>query len=83
IDGVDVAQVNPAWLRAQIGVVLQDNLLFNRSVHDNIALSNPAMTRAQVMAAARLSGADEFISRLRNGYDTLIEERGANLSGGQ
>ncbi|MEK8091792.1 type I secretion system permease/ATPase [Methylocystis sp. IM3] len=83
VDGVDVNQVNPSWLRSQIGVVLQENLLFNRSLHDNIALSNPGMTRAQVIQAARLSGADEFISRLSNGYDTIIEERGANLSGGQ
>ena len=83
VDGVDVSQVNPAWLRAQIGVVLQDNLLFNRSLHENIALANPAMSRAQVIAVARLAGADEFISRLGNGYDTIIEERGANLSGGQ
>lgn len=83
VDGVDVSQANPAWLRAQIGVVLQENLLFNRSLHDNIAFANPAMTRAQVMAVARLSGADEFISRMPLGYDTMIEERGANLSGGQ
>jgi subfamily B ATP-binding cassette protein HlyB/CyaB len=83
VDGVDVSQANPAWLRAQIGVVLQENLLFNRSLHDNIALANPTMARAQVMAVSRLSGADEFISRLPQGYDTIIEERGANLSGGQ
>jgi ATP-binding cassette, subfamily B, bacterial HlyB/CyaB len=83
VDGVDLAQVNPAWLRAQIGVVLQENLLFNRTLHENIALANPTMSRAQVIAVARLAGADEFISRLGNGYDTVIEERGANLSGGQ
>lgn len=83
VDGVDVAQVNPAWLRAQIGVVLQENLLFNRSIHDNIALANPSMPRAQAIAVSRLAGADGFISRLPNGYDTMIEERGANLSGGQ
>jgi subfamily B ATP-binding cassette protein HlyB/CyaB len=83
VDGVDVAQVNPAWLRAQIGLVLQENLLFNRSLHENIALANPTMSRAQVIAVSRLAGADEFISRLANGYDTIIEERGANLSGGQ
>ncbi len=83
VDGIDLAQVSPAWLRSQIGVVLQDNLLFNRSIHDNIALSSPAMSRAAVIQAARLAGADEFIGRLENGYDTIIEERGANLSGGQ
>ncbi|MBG0811750.1 type I secretion system permease/ATPase [Methylosinus sp. H3A] len=82
VDGVDLSQVGPAWLRAQIGVVLQENLLFNRSIHDNIALSG-SMPRARVMAAARLAGADDFVSRLPRGYDTIIEERGANLSGGQ
>ncbi|MBP0651723.1 ATP-binding cassette domain-containing protein, partial [Mycobacterium tuberculosis] len=66
-----------------IGVVLQENLLFHRSVHDNIALANPAMPRATVIAVARLAGADEFIARMPNGYDTVIEERGTNLSGGQ
>ena len=83
VDGLDIAQVDTAWLRRQIGVVLQDSMLFNRTVHDNIALSNPAMPRAQVVALARLAGADEFISRLPLGYDTPVEERGANLSGGQ
>jgi len=83
IDGVDVTHVNPSWLRAQIGIVLQENLLFNRSLHENIALASPTMSRAQVMAVARLAGADEFISRLPLGYDTIIEERGSNLSGGQ
>ena len=83
LDGMDVAQMDPAWLRRQIGVVLQENLLFNRTIHDNIALANPAMSRAEVMGAANLSGAHEFIARLPQGYDTMIEERGANLSGGQ
>lgn len=83
LDGIDVNQLNPSWLRSRIGVVLQENLLFNRSIHDNIALSQPSMTRANVISAARLAGADEFISKLANGYDTIIEERGANLSGGQ
>ncbi len=83
LDGVDIAQLDPGWIRRQMGVVLQENILFNRTVHENIALSNPAMARAQVIQAARLSGADEFISQMPQGYDTLIEERGANLSGGQ
>lgn len=83
LDGLDLSQVNPSWLRANIGVVLQESLLFNRTIHDNIALSNPAMQRAQVINIARLAGADEFIARMPQGYDTLIEERGANLSGGQ
>ena len=83
LDGANLAHVDPAWLRRHIGVVLQENLLFNRTIHENIALSNPAMPRAQVVQVARLSGADEFIAKLPEGYDTLIEERGANLSGGQ
>jgi subfamily B ATP-binding cassette protein HlyB/CyaB len=83
IDGVDVAQLDPGWLRRQIGVVLQENILFNRTIHENIALGDPAMPRAMVMHAARLAGADEFIGHLPQGYDTMIEERGANLSGGQ
>ncbi len=83
IDGVDIAQIDPAWLRRQIGVVLQENLLFNRSIRDNIALANPAMPLEQVVAAAKLAGAHEFIVRLPSGYDTPVEERGTNLSGGQ
>ena len=83
LDGGDIAQANPAWLRSHIGVVLQENFLFNRTIHDNIAFANPAMPRAHVMAMAQLSGADEFIGKLPQGYDTQIEERGSNLSGGQ
>jgi subfamily B ATP-binding cassette protein HlyB/CyaB len=83
LDGVDVAQLDPGWLRRQIGVVLQENVLFNRTIHENIALADPAAPRGLVMQAARLAGADEFIAQLPQGYDTVIEERGANLSGGQ
>jgi len=83
LDDADLAQVDPAWLRSHIGVVLQENLLFNRTIHENIALANPAMPRGQVMVIAKLAGADEFIGKLPRGYDTMIEERGANLSGGQ
>jgi subfamily B ATP-binding cassette protein HlyB/CyaB len=83
IDGIDIGQVDPAWLRRQIGVVLQDTLLFNRSIHENIALANPGAPRALVIAAAKLAGADELISQLPLGYDTVIEERGVNLSTGQ
>lgn len=83
IDGVDLAQIDPAWLRRQIGVVLQENLLFNRSIRENIALGDPATSMDVVLAAANLAGAHEFIVRLPQGYDTLIEERGTNLSGGQ
>jgi len=83
LDGIDISQLDPAWLRSQIGVVLQENLLFNRTIHENIAFANPALPRSMVIETARLAGADEFISRLPQGYDTVIEERGANLSGGQ
>jgi subfamily B ATP-binding cassette protein HlyB/CyaB len=83
VDGIDIAQVDPAWLRRQIGVVLQESFLFRRTVHDNIALANPGMPRRQVIAVAQMAGADEFINRLPLGYDTMIEEWGSNLSGGQ
>ncbi|MGN6448704.1 MAG: type I secretion system permease/ATPase [Brucella intermedia] len=83
VDGQDAAQLDPAWLRSHIGVVLQENMLFNRTIHDNIALATPGMSREAVIRMAKLSGADEFICKLPRGYDTLIEERGANLSGGQ
>ena len=83
VDEVDIAQVDPSWLRRQIGVVLQENLLFNRSIRENIALANPAAPLGSVMAAATLAGAHDFILALPQGYDTPVEERGVNLSGGQ
>jgi subfamily B ATP-binding cassette protein HlyB/CyaB len=83
LDGADLSHVDPAWLRSHIGVVLQENMLFNRTIHENIAFANPAMPRARVIEIARLAGAEEFIDKLSQGYDTMIEERGANLSGGQ
>src|SRR5437879_554696 len=83
VDGVDLAMVDIAWLRRQIGVVLQENVLFNRSVRDNIALADPAMPIERVIAVAQLAGAHEFILELPEGYDTLVGERGASLSGGQ
>ncbi len=83
IDGIDISTVDIAWLRRQIGVVLQENYLFNKSVRENIALTNPAISLEKVIAAAKLAGAHEFITDLPDGYDTVIEERGASLSGGQ
>jgi subfamily B ATP-binding cassette protein HlyB/CyaB len=83
IDGVDLSMVDPAWLRRQIGVVLQENVLFNRTVRENIALADPGMSMDRVIAAAELAGAHEFILALPEGYETLIGERGASLSGGQ
>lgn len=83
IDGTDVAVIDPNWLRSQIGVVLQENILFNLSVRENIALADPALSMEQVVAAAELAGAHEFICRMPQGYDTPIGERGVSLSGGQ
>ena len=83
IDGVDLAQIDPVWLRRQIGVVLQENFLFNRSIRDNIALTDPGIPMAKVIEAAKLAGAHEFILELQQGYDTLVGEHGSNLSGGQ
>jgi subfamily B ATP-binding cassette protein HlyB/CyaB len=83
VDGVDLALVDPAWLRRQVGVVLQENILFNRSVRENIALADPALPMERVVAAAKLAGAHDFILELPEAYDTRIDERGSNLSGGQ
>jgi subfamily B ATP-binding cassette protein HlyB/CyaB len=83
IDGVDLSLVDATWLRRQVGVVLQENILFNRSVRENIALADPALPMERVIAAAKLAGAHDFILELPYGYDTEIEERGSNLSGGQ
>jgi subfamily B ATP-binding cassette protein HlyB/CyaB len=83
IDGVDLAMVDTAWLRRQVGVVLQENVLFNRSVRDNIALTDPGMTIEKIIAAAELAGAHDFILEMPEGYDTIVGERGGSLSGGQ
>ena len=83
VDGVDLAQVDPTWLRRQIGVVLQENVLFNCSIRDNIALSDPGMSTERVITAAKLGGAHDFILELPEAYDTIVGERGTSLSGGQ
>ncbi|WP_167520034.1 type I secretion system permease/ATPase [Azotobacter salinestris] len=83
VDGVDLALADVSSLRRQIGVVLQDNLLFNRSIRENIALTDPGAPIEAVIQAARLAGAHEFILELPEGYDTLVGEHGASLSGGQ
>jgi subfamily B ATP-binding cassette protein HlyB/CyaB len=83
VDRVDLAQVDPAWLRRQVGVVLQENFLFNSSVRENIALVDPGLGMEQVIEAAKLAGAHEFILELSDGYDTLVGEQGSSLSGGQ
>jgi subfamily B ATP-binding cassette protein HlyB/CyaB len=83
VDGVDTAVLEPSWLRRQIGVVLQENILFNRSVRENIALADPALPMEKVIEAAKLAGAHDFICKMPQGYDTSIGERGVSLSGGQ
>ena len=83
VDGVDLAMVDTSWLRRQVGSVLQENVLFNQSIRDNIALPDPSMPIEQVVEAAKLAGAHDFILELPEGYDTVVGERGASLSGGQ
>jgi len=83
IDGHDLSMIDATSLRHQIGVVLQENMLFNRSIRDNIALANPALSIEVIIEAATLAGAHEFIRELPEGYDTVIGEYGAGLSGGQ
>ena len=83
IDGLDIAIVDTASLRQQIGVVLQENILFNRSVRDNIALNNPSLGLETIIEVAKLAGAHEFICELPEGYDTMVGEHGTGLSGGQ
>ena len=83
VDGIDISLIDAAQLRRQIGVVLQDNWLFNRSVRENIAIADPAAPLEAVIHAAKLAGAHEFVSELPEGYDTVVGEQGASLSGGQ
>ncbi|AIF49856.1 peptidase domain-containing ABC transporter [Pelosinus sp. UFO1] len=83
LDDGDVSQMDPAWLRRQIGVVLQENFLFNGSVRDNIATARPGASMEEVIRAAEIAGAHEFILELSEGYDTRVGERGMALSGGQ
>lgn len=83
VDGQDLAVVDPAWLRRQIGVVLQENRLFNRTVRENIALRDPTLPLERIIDAAQLAGAHDFILELPEGYDTVVGEYGTTLSGGQ
>ncbi|MCX8507003.1 MAG: type I secretion system permease/ATPase, partial [Alphaproteobacteria bacterium] len=83
LDGIDIANADSAWLRRQIGVVLQENWLFNRSIRENIAIQDRSMSFDRIIEAARIVGAHDFISQLPEGYDTILGERGASLSGGQ
>lgn len=83
VDGNDLALADPAWLRRQVGVVLQENVLLNRSIRDNIALTDAGLPLERIIQAAKLAGAHEFIMELPEGYDTVVGEQGAGLSGGQ
>ena len=82
-DGVDAREMELAHLRRQIGIVLQENFLFRGSVRDNIAIAKPGASFEEIVAAAQIAGADEFIERMAQGYDTILEENASNLSGGQ
>ena len=83
VDGVDLATANASWLRRQIGVVIQDGVLFNGSIRDNITLNEPELAIEAVIHAAQLAGAHDFIMELPHGYDTPVGERGVQLSTGQ
>ncbi len=83
IDSIDVRHMNPVWLRSNIGVVLQENYLFSGTIRDNIAIAMPDAPMDRILRAAEMSGAHDFISRLPEGYDTVVGERGDSLSGGQ
>ena len=83
VDGQDISIIDTTSLRQQLGVVLQENLLFTGTIRDNIALTNPALSIEPIIAAAKLSGAHEFICELPEGYDTKVGEHGTGLSGGQ
>jgi len=82
-DGVDAREIELPHLRRQIGVVLQENFLFRGTVRQNLVATKPEATFEEIVAAAQAAGADEFIERMPQGYDTLLEENAANLSGGQ
>jgi ATP-binding cassette subfamily B protein len=83
LDGIDIRHIELSHLRRGAGVVLQDNILFRGTLRDNIAAARPDASLDEVMEAARLAGADEFIERLPRSYATSVEENGANFSGGQ
>lgn len=82
-DGTDIRDLTLASLRRNVGVVMQESFLFSTTIHDNIAFGNPDATRDDVIRAAKIARAHEFISELPEGYDTKLGERGVSLSGGQ
>src|SRR5690606_17156716 len=83
VDGNDLRELTQASLRRQIGVVLQDALLFNESVRNNIAYGRPEASLEEIVEVAKAAHAHEFISRLPEGYDTVVGERGSRLSAGE
>ncbi|AQU87491.1 ABC transporter ATP-binding protein [Komagataeibacter nataicola] len=83
LDGIDLREINLTYLRRSCGVVLQDNFLFRGTIRDNIIAGRPGLTLEDVVRAARLAGAEEFIERMPAGFDTWIEEGSTNISGGQ
>ena len=83
IDGVDISLADPAWLRRQIGVVLQENFLFNGNIRENICIHTPGADMEDIVNAAKIAGAHEFIVDFQDGYNTMVGERGTALSGGQ
>ena len=83
IDNIDISLVNPLWLRTQIGIVLQENYMFSGTVSENISIHMPSASAEQIIQAATVAGAHDFIMELPNGYDTMIGEKGMGLSGGQ
>jgi subfamily B ATP-binding cassette protein HlyB/CyaB len=82
-DGVDAREIELSHLRRQVGIVMQENFLFRGSVRDNISIAKPSASFEEIVLAAQMAGADEFVERLPQGYDTLLEENASNLSGGQ
>ena len=83
IDGIDIRNINPVWLRTNIGIVLQENYLFSGTIKDNIALPRPNVPMEGIIQVSKIAGAHDFISKLPKGYDTEVGERGSSLSGGQ
>ena len=83
VDGMDMKQMEPAWLRRQLGVVLQESFLFNGTIAENIAMAKPGASMQEIQQAAELAGVMEFAREMPKGLDTLVGERGGSLSGGQ
>ena len=83
IDGIDLRELSLGELRRNVGIVFQETFLFSASVAENIAYGRPSATRSEIIAAAKAAQADEFVTELAEGYDTIIGERGVSLSGGQ